>query len=147
MAGLVIEKQVGLELLEEGALGQPTQEEGFIDVDLPLHQGTDGPLVGWGAAGGDQGGADAPFGLWQLLQTMQGLQKRLERPVWQGLRGPRVFMGLKGPQAAAAVHPLGFIGEQHRVAIEGNAHLLRMFGRCRSRFGQHPRGRYPRGQG
>src|SRR5260221_396120 len=46
MAGLVVEEEVGLELAQEGTLGQTAQEHGLVDVDVPIHQRSEERRVG-----------------------------------------------------------------------------------------------------
>ena len=77
MAGLVVKEEVGLELAQEFAFGQPTQEHGFVHIDVPVHQRADGALVGRCAAGGDQCGADAHGRRATLLQAVQGRAETL----------------------------------------------------------------------
>jgi hypothetical protein len=43
-------------------------------------------------------------------------------------------------------HALGFVGEQHGVAVEGNPDFVRVLARHFRRFGQDARGRESRGQ-
>ena len=58
MGGLVVEKDVCAEGLEDLSLADTAEEMGLIYPDTPLAQGLDGPLMGRGTPGGDQGGAD-----------------------------------------------------------------------------------------
>ena len=58
MPALIIKKDVGLELAQEGTLVQATQEHRLIHFDLPLHQGADGPLMRWRTACCNQRGTD-----------------------------------------------------------------------------------------
>lgn len=66
-----------------------------------------------------------------------------------GLNGPggsgervRRLVARERVQAVALEHALGFVGEQHRVAVERNPHLLVPSGSLR-RLGDHAGGREP----
>ena len=112
VAGLVIEEEVGLELAQEGALGQAAEEHGFVNGNVPAHQRADGAFVGRGTACGDQGGADAQRCLALLaglLQLVQGGQEGLEGAGRQRQGDIVDFVRLKGLQAAVLVDALGFI--------------------------------------
>jgi hypothetical protein len=50
----------------------------------------------------------------------------LNGPWRQRRRGAVALVALERGQAVALVDALGFVGEQHRVAVEGDAHLVRM---------------------
>ena len=39
-----------------------------------------------------------------------------------------LLVRLKGIQPGGLEHPLGLVGKQHRVAVKGNAHLVRVRG-------------------
>ena len=144
MTGLVVKEKIGLELAQELPLGQAAQEHGFIDLDVPVHQGADGALVRRRAARCDQRGADAHGGRAGLLQALQGKQQGLERAIGQRLRRLLDLMLLKGLQTLRLVDLLGFVAEQNRVAVKGNAHFsrVRIAGMDRARIdlrGRHAR--------
>ena len=79
-----------------------------------------------GAARGHQRGAYAHRRSGRLLQLVQGHQQRLERPVWQGLRGFVLLVLLKGVQSVRLVHTLGLVAKQDRVTVKRNPHFMRM---------------------
>jgi hypothetical protein len=60
-------------------------------------------------AGGDQGGANTALGTGPLLQAVQCLQERLERPPRQRLLRALTLVRLKRIEPAFAVHPFGFV--------------------------------------
>lgn len=126
MARLIVEEEVRLELTQEIAFGQATEEHRLVDLDIPFHQCADGALMCRRAARSDQRGTDAHRRRALLLQTMQRLEQRLERPVGEWLRRLVALVRLEGIKPVVLVHALGLIGEQHRVAIKGDAHLMRV---------------------
>ena len=67
---LVVKENMGAEPLQNRLLAQASEEEGLVHRYPPGAQGLDGPLVGWGLAGGDQGGADGA----QILGPVRSLQ-------------------------------------------------------------------------
>ncbi|MPM41193.1 hypothetical protein SDC9_87843 [bioreactor metagenome] len=147
VAGLVVEEEVGFELAQERAFFQAAEEHGFIDGDIPLHQRAYGALVRGGAAGGDQGGANAhAFGA-SLLQPVQCRQQGLEGAVGQGQGGLVEFMALEGRKPFVLIDALGFVREQHGVSVEGDAHFVgvRVAGAYRVR--EHVRCRVAQAQG
>lgn len=50
-----------------------------------------------------------------------------EAPAGQWPSGLRAFMLLEGVEPALTEHALGLIGEEYRVAVEGDADLVREF--------------------
>ena len=126
VAGLVVEEEVGLELAQELALGQAAEEHRLVDLDVPLHQRADRPLVRRRAARGDERGADAHAVRRLVLQPLQREQQRLERAGGERRLGVVALVRLEGVEAARLVDPLGLVGEQHRVAVEGDPHFVRM---------------------
>ena len=130
MPGLVIKKEVRLKLSQEFTLGQAPQEHGLVNVDAPIHQGSDGALMRGRATGSDQGRANAHTALARciitLLQIMQGLQQGLERARRQGLGSAFYFVLLKRVQATTLINLLGLIGEQDRIAVKRDAHFMGM---------------------
>jgi 5'-nucleotidase len=54
MAGLVIKEKIGLKLAQKFTLGQPAQKHGFVDLDIPVHQRSDGAFMRRRAARSDQ---------------------------------------------------------------------------------------------
>ena len=80
----------------------------------------------WGAAGGDQRGADAHGGGAGLLQPLQRGQQGFEGAGQQGLLGFVLFVLLKGAQALGLVNALGLVAEEYGVAVEGNAYFVRV---------------------
>ena len=144
MPRLVVKKEVWLKLAQELSLGQPAQKHGLVDLDVPVHQGADGALMGRGAACCDQRGANA-HGRGALdLQALQRGQQGLERPGQQRLLRLGAFVPLEGVQALRLIHPLGLVAEQHGVAVKGNAHLVRVcfagMGRVRVNLGRRHTG-------
>jgi hypothetical protein len=73
-------KKSGSNSRRKSALGQATQEHGFIDLDLPIHQGADGALVRWRAACRDQAV--------RSRMPRQGPRCRRCRASSSGLKGP-----------------------------------------------------------
>ncbi|MCY1516561.1 hypothetical protein D9M68_511970 [compost metagenome] len=74
--------------------------------------------------GGDQRRADRAAFLGEgLLHAVQRRQEGLERAATQRFAGGLALAGLEGFQAALLVDPLGLVGKQHRIAIEGDAQL------------------------
>ena len=71
VTGLVVKEKVGFELAQKFALGKPAQKHGFIDFNVPVHQGTYGPLMRWRAARCDQRGAYSHVRCTHLLQAVQ----------------------------------------------------------------------------
>ena len=126
VAGLVVEEEVRLKLAQELAFVQATQEHRLIDLDVPVHQGTDGALVRRGAACRYQCSADAHARGRRLLQAVQRHQERLERAIGQGLGHLVELVLLKGRKSLRLVDLFGLIAEQHGVAVEGNAHFVRV---------------------
>ena len=156
VAALVVEEEVGLELAQELALVQAAEEHRLVDVDVPVHQRADRALVRRRAARGDQRGADAhrPSVPDAVLQPVQRLEQRLERARRQRLSRMVALVRAGRRRGRRLVHALGLVGEQHRVAVEGDAHLvgvpargarrLRVDARRRERRRRAPRARRPR---
>jgi len=126
MACLVVEEKIGLELAQEFALGQATEEHRLVDLDVPIHQGADGTFVRRRAARCHQGGADAHVVRRLALQAVQRLEQRLEWPRRQRRRRVQALMVLEGDQPVALVHAFGLVGKQHRIAVERDADFGRM---------------------
>ena len=79
-------------------------------------------------ARGDERGAHAhrrDFGV-DLLQPVQRLEQRLERARRQRLAGVARLVRLERVEALRLVDALGLVGEQHGVAVERDAHFVRM---------------------
>ena len=95
-----------------------------------------------GAARRDQRNAQAHArGARLLLQLVQRSQQGLEWAARQRQLGLADFMRLKGFQPFGLVHALGFVREQHRVAVKRNPQLVGVIDSGGHRFGQHPRSR------
>jgi hypothetical protein len=71
-------------------------------------------------------GADAHAAHRLVLQSLQGIEQRLERTRRQRALGPLVLVGLERRQPIGLEHALGLVAEQHRVAVEGDAHFIRV---------------------
>src|SRR5687768_12620960 len=99
MAGLVVKEEVGFELAQKLALRQTTEEHGFVDLDVPVHEGADGPLMRRCTARRDQRRAYAHAGSANLLQAVQGFKQGLEGAGQQRLCGLVALMRLEGRQA------------------------------------------------
>ena len=82
-----------------------------------------------------------------LLQGVQGLEQGLERPIGQGLLGQGDLVGLEGVQPAALEDLFGLVREQHGIAVERDAHFMRMGFASAGGMGQHARGRHAGTQG
>ena len=126
MAGLIVKEEIGLEFSQESAFGEATQKHGLIDINIPVHQGVQRPLMRWCAARRDQSGANAHARRLHLLQLVQRQQQGLERPGRQWLAGFLQLMALKGLQTFGLKNPLGLVREQYGVAVKGNAQFMRM---------------------
>ena len=132
MAGLVVEEEIGLELAQELAFLQAAEEHRLVDLDIPLHQRADRALVRRRAAGRDERSANAHAVRRLVLQPVQGEQERLERAGREGSLRLRALMRLEGVETALLEDALGFVREENRVAVEGDADFLRMpVGRAR----------------
>src|ERR1019366_4548660 len=116
--GLVVEEEIGLELAQEFALRQATEEHRLVDLDVPFHERADGALWGWRTARGDERGAYAHAVHRLVLQPLQRLQQWLERACGQRRRRLFALVLLEGVEAARLENALGFVGEEHRVAVE-----------------------------
>jgi hypothetical protein len=126
--GLIVKEEIGLELLQKWPLAQSAQKHRLIDADAPSHECADRPLVCRRAASGHKRGPNPHRG-WprrRSLQAMERFEKRLEGAGRQRVLGPIGFVTLEGGQAIGLVHPLRFIGKQHRIAVEGNPDLIGM---------------------
>src|SRR5437773_11333197 len=126
VAALVVEKNVRAESFQERALVQPAQKQGFVDADVPGAQRAHDAFVGRRAARRHQGGAHGravrrEFG----LDAMQRRQKTLERASRQRLLGRGDLARGEGVQAVPLVDALGLVGEEHGIAVEGDAQTLR----------------------
>ena len=127
VAGLVVEEEVGLELAQELALRQAAEEHRLVDLDVPVHQRADRALVRRRAARGDERGADAHAVRRLVLQPMQRRAAAAGTgPAASGVVGLLALVRLEGVEAACLEDALGLVGEQHRVAVEGDAHLVRV---------------------
>jgi hypothetical protein len=146
VAGLVVEEEVGLELAQERALVEPAQEHGLVHLQAPVHQRADGPLVRRRAARGDQRGTHAHAGASapRALQAVQRLEQGHEGPRGQGSGGVGLLVALEGVEPVTLEHLLGLVREQHRVAVEGDAHLVGMRLGGLDRIREHPRRRKAR---
>ncbi len=135
MSRLVVEEKIGLKFAQERPLIQPAKKHGFINGDVPVHQGADGALVRRSAARGDQRGAQTHGGGAigaRLLQAVQGFEQGLEWARRQRQRGLAGFVLLESGQTFGLENALSFVGEQHRVTVEGDAHFIGMrLGRTR----------------
>ncbi len=129
MAGLVVEEEVGFELAQELALGQSAQEHRLVDLDVPVHQRADRAFVGRRTARGDERGADPHAVARLVLQPLQRFEQRLERAGGERCFGLGALVGLERIEPAALVHLFGFVGEQHRIAVERNPYLVGMCAR------------------
>ena len=128
MAVLVVEEDVRLEGGQHAVLGYATEEEGLVDAHLPGTQGADHPFVGGAVARGDQRGADrrraVDHRIELELQVGQGFQQLGKGAFRQ--RVLRVFLLVfdEGLQSLFLVDAFRLLGEQHRIAVEGDANLL-----------------------
>src|SRR2546430_6519561 len=145
VAALVVEKNVRAEGFQERALVQPAQKQGFVDADVPGAQRAHDAFVGGRAARRHQRGADGravrrEFG----LDAMQRRQKTLERASRQRLLGRSDLARGEGVQAVPLVDALGLVGEEHGIAVEGDAQTLRRLDALPDVERQDRRGRMPR---
>ena len=135
MAGLVVEEKIGFELGQEFAFGQAAQEHRFIDLDVPVHQRANRALMRRGAARSDQRSADAHAGGARLLQALECRQQRLELSGQQRLLCLVLLVFLKSTQTIGLVNALGFVAEQHGVAVKRDAYLKRVCSTGMGRLG------------
>ena len=63
----------------------------------------------------------------------------LKGPSGSGSVGLAGLVALEGVQPFVLEHPLGLVGEQHGVAVEGDAHFVRIVAAGLDRFRQHAR--------
>ena len=80
----------------------------------------------WRAARRHQRRANAHVRGAGLLQPLQRFEQRLERPRQQRLRRIGAFVRLKSAQALRLIDHFGLVGKQHRIAVKGNPHLVRV---------------------
>ena len=79
------------------------------------------------AACGDQRGADFHLAAGAVgAQAVQGFEQGQEGPRRQRVQGAAFLVVLEGGEALFLEHALGLVGEQHGVAVEGDAHFLRV---------------------
>ena len=119
-------KKSGSNSRRNSPLGRPPRNMASSTSMLPVHQRADRALVRRRAARGDQRGAHAHAARRLALQPVQRLEQRLERARRQRRAGAVALVALEGVQPVALEHALGLVGEQHRVAVEGDAHLVRV---------------------
>ena len=89
MAGLVIKEEVGFEFAQKLSLGQAAEKHGFVHVDVPIHQGAYGPLMGRCAACRNECSAYAHAGAARRARHLQPVQRGkqwFEGAIGQGLR-------------------------------------------------------------
>ena len=93
VAALVVEKDIRPESLKKRPLIQTTEEQGFIDTNIPGAQGSHHALVRRRAASGNQRGSNHRLlGRILGLNALQGREKILEGPAHQGL-ARRIHLG------------------------------------------------------
>ncbi len=135
MPGLIVKEEIRFEFLEKIALVETAKEHGLINLDVPVNQGTNRPFMSRSRTCCHQGRPNAHALMIPrfLLQLMQRLQKRLEWTWWQGRVCLPDFMSDKGIKTLALIDTLGFITEQHRIAIERYPQFI---GKVFNRFGR-----------
>lgn len=121
---LVIEKNISPKSCQKRPFIAPAEKQRLVDTDAPVPQGQNDTLVRRSRACRDQSRPDG-VGINGIgrLQFVQRFQQAFKRSAAQGFTGSRPFTGSKRRQALLLKHPLGFIAEQHRIAIKGNAQL------------------------
>ena len=121
VAPLVVEEHVGLVGAQEGPLVAAAEKKALVEPDVPGAQGLDDPLVGGCAAGRDEGRADGTGIFAELaLQPVQAFEERLEGSSLQRAVG-RLGLGRSERfEALFLEDPFGLVGEQHRIAVEGD---------------------------
>jgi hypothetical protein len=77
------------------------------------------------AARGDQRGAHAHGGRAVALQPCSAASSGLKGRAAAAWMRPFPSRALEGAQPVALEDPLGLVAEQHGVAVEGDAHLVR----------------------
>ena len=118
---LIIKEDIGAEGSQEISLGEPAQEQAFVQANIPFPQCAYHPLMGRSTAGSDQCRADwAAFHGKAVLKLVQSRQKRLERPPIHRLPGGALFVFGKGFKPIALEDLFRLIREQHRISIKGN---------------------------
>src|SRR6185312_3379963 len=125
------EENVGAKRFEKWPLVAAAKEQGFVQTHAPAAQREDHPLVRRRRTRGDERGADRRVvtGGKRRLQTMQRREESAEWPAGQRFVGKFGFVAMKGIDALLLRDALGFVAEDHRVAVEGDAQLIR----CRRR--------------
>ena len=141
VARLVVEEHVGFVGAQELGFVQPAEEQALVQANVPGAQRLDDALVRRRAARGDERGADRAVVVAELaLQAVQPHEERFERPALQRAVGGLGLRFGKRFKPFALEDLLGMVGEQHRVAIEGD---LQAFGGIRgARGADQRRGRH-----
>src|SRR5207237_1063744 len=78
--------------------------------------------------------SDPHRGVLFVLQPVQRLEQRLEWPGGQRLQRVDRLVRRERIEPIALIDALGLVGEQHRVAVEGDAQLVGMPSRSNTRF-------------
>src|SRR5690606_38950871 len=122
----VVEEDVRAERLQERALGPAAEEQRLVQAHAPLAQGADYPLVRRRRARGHQRGADRRIVARRerRLQPVQRVEETAERPTGKRLAGALQLVAPERLDAVLARHPLAFVAEDHRVAVEGDPQLI-----------------------
>ena len=124
--GLVVEEEVGLELAQELALASlPRNIASSTAMFQPINV-RDRARSCARRARRDERSADAHAARRLALHPVQRLEQRRTGPKASGVAARSSSWSLEGVEAVALEHALGLVGEQHRVAVEGDAHLVRV---------------------
>ena len=140
----VVEEDVGTERIEERALRTATEEQRLVQPDAPLAQRQDDAFVRGRRARGDQRRADRRRLARRkcLLQAMERIEEAAEGSAGQRLTGTDALVLGECRKTAFAREALGFVAEDHRIAVERDTKLLagawRRSGR-KNRCGGHAR--------
>ena len=122
----IVEEDVGAERLQERTLVAAAEEQRLVEANAPAAQREDHALVRGRGARGDQRGADrrCVARRKRLLQAMQRGEEALERPAGQRLVDELDFVAMERLDALFVRDAFGFVAEDHRVAVEGDAQLI-----------------------
>ena len=119
---LVVEEDVGAERSQNLALVEAAQEEHLVNSDIPCTQCSDYTFMRGCTARGDERSRNRTGIVGEIvLDPMQTREEFLERPAGERLLRCVGFTARKRREPLFLVDALGLVGEEHRVAVEGDA--------------------------